>query len=378
MNLNVLFITISYLSGNEGGIYASRTHINLFAELSNKMTLLYPHKEGKGLEGINEGKMECIPVKDSRNKLKKIIDLCFGKVHRFENIAKSYIDSKHYDIVVFDSSVVSSNLITYAKIRGKKVITIHHNYQIEYVLGDCSFPLIIPILFWTKIYEKKSVKFSDLNLTLTPQDVELLSKHYDRKAKFSVLGVFEYQYKDYPLIKETQRGHRFIITGSLATKQTEDSLIPWIKEYYPILKKTIPNLELTIAGRNPSEKLKNIIVSAGIKLVISPLDMFEILKEHDYYICPTDRGGGLKLRIMDGFKAGLPVITHSVSARGYEKLLDEGLLCSYNSIDTFIQSIKSVTKISLTHEDIQKKYVELYSFEAGLLRLKTILNENFK
>lgn len=374
MELKTLFITSTYLRGNQGVIYASRTHINLFAKISESMTLLYPYKKGKEPDGINEDKIQMVSVEDPRSTLKKGIDLCLGKVHRFIDIAKEYIDSNRYNLVVFDSSVVSSGIVKYAQKKGIKIITIHHNYQIECLLGDCSISILIPCLFWTWIYERQAVKYSNINITLTKQDVELLSMHYDKKAKFEVLGVFEYQHINYPLAIKKNRGNKYIITGGLASKQTEESLIPWINNYYPILKKINPDIELTIAGRNPSKKLTDIIRSAGINLISSPPDMYSILQEHDFYICPTDRGGGLKLRIMDGFKAGLPVLTHSISARGYEKLADEGFLYQYNNIESFTKGIQFLNEISSTHEEIQKKYISLYNFDKGVERLKEIIN----
>ena len=59
--LRTLFICYSYLSGNGGGIYAARTHINLFAEVSDTMTLLFPYKEGKDPEGVTKKNIEFIP-----------------------------------------------------------------------------------------------------------------------------------------------------------------------------------------------------------------------------------------------------------------------------------------------------------------------------
>lgn len=377
MNLNVLFITSSYLSGNEGGIYASRTHINLFANIAESMTLLYPYKKNKEPEYICKNNIEMIPVEDNRSILRKGLDFYFGKLHRFSEIAKKYIDSNRYNLIVFDSSVVSSRLISFSKKRGLKIITIHHNYQIEYLLGDCSLYLLAPSLFWNRIYEKQAVRFSDINITLTNQDAELLSKHYDKNANFAVLGVFEFQTKDYLINKKKNRGNKFIITGGLASKQTEDSLIPWIVNYYPILKKINPNIELTIAGRDPSEKLCNVIKSSGINLIASPPDMFLILQEQDYYICPTDRGGGLKLRIMDGFKAGLPVLTHSVSARGYEKLANAGMLFQYEDVKSFEKGVRNLLAVSLTHEEIQNKYNSLYNFSEGIEKLQSIVSKCF-
>lgn len=372
--MRTLFVTNSYLDGNSGGIYASRTHINLFAEVSESLTLIYPIKEGNAAKYIFEKKINMVPVGDSRNNLRKFIDLCCGKVHRFI-LGKEYFDAEKYDVVVFDNSVVSSGLVKRFKKTGIKTITIHHNYQVEYLLGDSPLLTLLPDLFWTWVYERQAVKYSDLNITLTNQDVELLRKHYDKKATYATLGVFEFNREKPVELITKEKTHRYVITGGLSFKQTENSLIRWIGTYYPILKKEDPLAVLTIAGSNPSATLSSAIVKAGIQLVASPPDMGPILQEADYYICPVDRGGGLKLRNLDGLKYGLPVLTHKVSLRGYEKMSEKGFVFSYDTPNSFAVGIRKMLMLEVDKRTIQKQYICQYEFNKGVYRLSEILKE---
>lgn len=370
--MKTLFIASSYLAGNGGGIYASKAYINSFAEISEEMTLLYPYKEGKYPEGINEDKIKMIRFTDERSDIRKFVELIFGKVHRFDDIDKTYFNASNYDVVVFDNSVVSSQLIKKFKNAGVKAITIHHNYQIEYLKGDSSKLTRLPALFWTSIYEKEAVKYSDINFVLTKQDKEMLKKHYCKDANFVVIGVFEYQ-KDSQIVKTDMKsvvGHRFIITGGLGDKQTERTLIPWIKEYYPLLREFIKDSSLTIAGSNPSDYLTKICNEYGAKLIASPSDMIPILQEADYYVCPISLGSGLKLRIMDGLKMGLPVITHIVSARGYETIQEQGIVFSYDNKESFVDSLFKLIDCKLTREQVQKAYQRQFAFEAGVEKIK--------
>lgn len=370
--MKTLFITFSYLNGNGGGIYASRTHINLFSHLSEKITLMYPSLSGEKPEGIYGHNMHLVPIIDKRTKIRKFVDLCFGKMHRFF-LFDTFIDAQKYDTVVFDSSVVSACLIKKFRKAGIKTITIHHNYQIEYLRGDCPWYLLPQSLFWTRIYEKQAVDNSDLNLTLTTQDIELLKMHYSQSAKYEVLGVFEYRKRSIETVEDCERGHRYVITGGLGSVQTETSILRWLKEYYPVLKREDPQMKLTIAGSNPSTLLIEAIEKEKIILIPSPNDMKPILENSDYYICPIDCGGGLKLRNMDGLKYGLPVLTHIVSARGYEKMQDKGLVISYNDPDSFKNGIHQLLKIKDSRADIQKAYWQLYQFDEGVRKLESIL-----
>ena len=375
--MRTLFIEYSYLKGNGGGIYAARAHINLFARLSSYMTLIYPSNKDGDIEGVNISEInEIRPIKDTRNLSKKIYDRLLGWFTRYSLLNDALLDPNKYDVVVFDNSVVSAHLIDTAKTRGLKVITIHHNYQVEYFKADGNPYTKIPDIFWTKVHEKKAVEFSDLGIVLTPQDADLLSKHYCQYARFCVLGVCEYEGKSIEITGEKSRQHRYLITGGLSSRQNEKSIIRWINHFYPILLKTDPCATLTIAGRMPSIKLKSFIESHNINLIDSPVDMIPILKESDYYICPVDCGGGLKLKIMDGLKAGLPVISHRISARGYEPMAEAGVLFDYEDEQSFATAISEALNCPIDKVDIIKLYNSVFSFECGLNRLNAILKKS--
>lgn len=372
--MRILLITSSYLWGNGGGIYASRTHINLFRELFSDMTLLYPTKEGRLPEGIIHD-MEMIPVEDTRSPFVKFLALLFGRFNRFERKAKELAKRK-YDIVVFDSSVTSSRCLDCFKSVGTKIITIHHNYQIEYVRGDIPLLLILPTLFWTWIYEGHSVRHSDLNITLTQQDVSLLRKHYKSDSFFGVMGVFEQERITIEPNTVNGNSHRYLITGGLGSKQTEDSLVAWFKEYYPILKQVDPHAKLIVAGSNPTVSLKKMCLTLGVELIPNPAEMTPIIRQCDFYVCPTDRGGGLKLRIMDGLKNGLPVITHKISARGYEDMEKQGVLFSYSCPPEFIDGIKQLHRGTINRAYVQQIYNRYFSFERGISHLESLLRSS--
>ncbi len=373
--MKTLFIVYTYLGGHGGGVYAERTNANIFAALSEKMTILYPYKEGEDLKGINTEGLELIPVIDKRGKIRKFFDLVVGKVHRYK-LDESFFDKNRFDVVVFDNSVVSSRLIKRFNKAGIKTITIHLNYQIQYLMGDGSRLTLLPNLFWTWIYEGQAVRNSDLNFTLTQQDVELLQKHYSKEAKMEVLGVFEYGPGETIDLPTRPRGHQYVMTGGLGSKQTEDSLLKWIQEYYPILKETDKEAQLTIAGSNPSVRLSQVVQKEGIKLVASPPDMKPILLNADYYLNPVDCGGGLKLRNLDGLKYGLPVLTHKVSLRGYEKMQKQGFVFSYENKEEFAFGVRQLMTIKDEKKDIRQKYLEQYKFENGVQYLKGILTKH--
>lgn len=378
--MNTLFITNTYLSEHSGVANASKSFIRAFAQLSDAMTVVYPFCEGEEMNGFPESNIVFLPVKDKRKKTIKFLGLLLGKTHRYSTETTQLFDKTKYDLAVFDASPVSFHLIKKAKDAGLKTITIHHNYQIEYSKDDIHFPLKVPVLFWTYFFERASVRNSDLNLTLTSEDAISLAKHYFSDGIFGIIGAFDYYNKELPQQVLLQGNNKdkakvFVITGQLSSIQTEESLLPWLDDYYPLLLEKVPMCKLIIAGRNPSEKLINYCKVKGVEIIPSPKNMSDVLCKGDYFICPTSMGSGLKYRIMDGLGTGMQVLTHVRSARGYDEMERQKVLFSYNNTSSFVEKLTEMTERRMSKEEVFNIYQSYFSIEAGIKRLESILKQ---
>ena len=373
--MKILFITHHFLTGKGGGTFASKAFINAFANNSTEMKLLYPIKDKvEPLEDIDKNITLC-PISYSKPKWKKFFDLLVGRIHRYYQVVPHLLAKEKFDVVVFDNSKTSFRLIDLVHQYGSKVIVIHHNFEYEYVRDNSRGLLKMLQVYWTKRYEKEATLKSDLNLTLTRQDADLLCKAFNGdRSTFKLLGTFEYM----PFVPKKNKiandsKNKFVITGNLSAMQTEVSLLEWLKDYYPILKEVFPNSSLTIAGKDPSRVIQEQCSKLSIVLIPSPKSMDEVLQDADFYICPTKLGGGLKLRVMDGLKWGLPVVSHKVSARGYDLFEEKGVLLSYDSKIGFKEALDKLKTIKVSKLEVVDMYKKIFSFEAGVVRVREIL-----
>lgn len=371
--MKTLYVTYHYLHGNGGGVFASRGFINAFAALSDGMTLLCPQKGDASPAGIDPG-VHVIPVRETRSRLWKALSYLAGRIHRFYGIFDEVLAADNYDTVVFDACYVSWGLLGKARRAGCRVITIHHNYQCDYVRANDVFPGIVPTLFWTWASERNAVLKSDLNLTLTVDDKELLHRHYDprRKTRIKVIGVFEYERKGTPAAQSPVEDPVFVLTGNLSMRQTELPLLEWLEACCPVLKDAIPEASVLVAGKNPSERLATRCRDCGVELIPSPPDMQAVLDRGRYYICPASEGGGLKLRMMDGLKNGMPVLAHRAAARGYEPFLNRSVFC-YSDAGSFREALLRMLSMPYDREETIRLYREVFSFDAGVARLRDLL-----
>ena len=150
---------------------------------------------------------------------------------------------------------------------------------------------------------------------------------------------------------------------------------------------SVPNdAEVIITGKNPPLNLNEEIRElnsrskyAQITLIPNPTNIKDIVEDCDIFICPTRLGGGIKLRVMDGLKAGLPVIAHKVSARGYSMFAEKGMLWSFENQEGFKDSLNQIVT-NIVNGDIKKKLIKEYAyqqfaFDEKVKLLKTIFRE---
>ena len=372
--MNVLIVTYNYLTGFGGGVYGARAYINAFAALYDDVTLLYPARiEGEPVTEI-DSRIRRIEVVDHASKAAKVIRLDFrGVPHRFEEPFARLLQEERFDMVVFQNSKCSARLIRKARQAGARTVVVHDNYEWEYTRDNTpllQLPLLLPAVVRT---ERTAVREADVNLALTPDDANLLLRHYGKgmKGRMERLGAFEYRPID-PCPAATVESPVFAITGNLGVRQTLDSLLPWLETYYPLLKREVPEAELIVAGKDAGEGLKRLLDRLGITFVDTPPDMSVVLNRAKYYICPVNCGGGVKLRVMDGLRTGLPALVHRVSARGYESL--EGIsLFVYDSPESFVKSLREMLAAPGGAALRQEAYKARFSFEAGVHRLRNIL-----
>lgn len=401
MSKRLLFITCHKLSDNNGGANASKGFIHSFAPLFDDRTLIY--LECEDIEKFIPEGYKLFPIHDARPKWQKGIDMYRGDLSIVCSFVRQHIVEHSYDIIVIDHSFTATSVVRQLKATGARIITIHHNVERSY-LKDNKRPWLyrIPYHYYALEAERNSLLCSDVNITLTQKDADVFKTWYpERNLHLHPLGIVEYRNipkkdftgKDHAATEEGResaegndtdckawqretKGLTFAITGSLCFNQSNVPIIDFLNKYYPVLKEKCGGAQLVIAGRDPSKELRTICEkNPGVILIPNPIDIRKVISDADIYVCPIDKGSGLKLRILDGIKNGLPVLCHEVSACGYEHFVEKGMLFKYHDTDSFTKALNALSETKLSRDAIYNEYRDYFSVNSGMLRLKEILKE---
>ncbi len=84
---------------------------------------------------------------------------------------------------------------------------------------------------------------------------------------------------------------------------------------FPVLQQRVPGVSLLIVGRDPPADLRDLEGDA-ITVTGSVPDVGPYLARASVLAVPLDAGGGTRLKILEAFAAGLPVVSTRVGAEG--------------------------------------------------------------
>lgn len=376
---SVLIITRHYLDENNGGSNCSKANIRAFSELYPDCTLIYPEHDDKTSVGFIPHGVKAVPCYDHRCKLQKGLDVYRGKLHRAQRFVREHLQQNKYDIVVIDHSLTANGVLQNVKKQGCKIVTIHHNNESQYICDNKPAVLYrLPFIYYSKKSECDSLLLSDLNITLTEKDAREFRERYPNRD-IHCYNMGTYQWEDIPktIVDDGVRQcMTFAITGSLNFLQSQKPVIDFIERYYPVLIQKIPDAKLIIAGRNPSQSVVEACTRyENIKLISNPEDIGAVIRQADVYICPINTGSGVKLRVMDGLKLGIPVLGHSVSVNGYETIKDDGYFFEYYDKSSFEKSLDAVSELKYKRQNVYDSFYRYFSFQAGKDRLREILEK---
>lgn len=88
------------------------------------------------------------------------------------------------------------------------------------------------------------------------------------------------------------------------------------REVLPALRAKVPGATLAVVGRDPPPDLLALNGTPGVEVTGSVPDVKPYLLRASALAVPLDAGGGTRLKILEAFAAGLPVISTAVGAEG--------------------------------------------------------------
>ena len=353
--MRILLLTSVDINVKSGGGFANRAFYD-------SLTMHYP---------------DCVDVISCDTcKGSKLRAIMHGKIHRLSWLL-DYLDHHQgvYQVCVINTGLFG-DLVPEIEKRGIRVVTIHHNYEAVFQMGNKQAATLWGLTpFFVKRNERKAYLYSDLNVFLSGYDRQMMQAGYGTTNSQNdvVVGVYEtieHSKATFDVGRHEVQSQDVAISGRLDHLQTELGMKDFKDHYYRLLRQVMPTASrLIVTGRDPRRSIVEFAKKEDVELVSSPSSISDVIKDCSIYLCPVNVGSGVKLRILDGLRLGMPILTHEVSARGYEVFADQPWFKAYHDAASFEDGLRTILDFINQHDDFRHEIISEYkshfSFEAG-------------
>ena len=113
-----------------------------------------------------------------------------------------------------------------------------------------------------------------------------------------------------------ERPSSLVFTGSMDWYPNEDAVLHMIDAILPAIRAEVPDVALTVVGRNPSARLVEAAGRAGVRVTGTVSDVRPFVAEGAVSVVPLRVGGGTRLKIFEALAMGKAVVSTSIGAEG--------------------------------------------------------------
>jgi glycosyltransferase involved in cell wall biosynthesis len=107
-----------------------------------------------------------------------------------------------------------------------------------------------------------------------------------------------------------------LFVGSLDYPPNQDAVRLLLQEIVPLVRNTTPDVVFRVAGRRPPEWMARDCAARKVELVANPPDMAPLYRDATVTVVPLLSGGGTRIKILEAFAYGVPVVSTTVGAEG--------------------------------------------------------------
>lgn len=176
-----------------------------------------------------------------------------------------------------------------------------------------------------------------------------------------------------------EKNRNIIFLGQLSYSPNTVAVELLLNQIYPRIKELYPDCRLLLVGRSPTQPMLDAAeADTGIVITNWIADVKPYLAAAHLMIVPLLQGGGTRLKILEAFAAGCPVLSTTKGAEGLQARDGEQLLIR-DGVEELVEGVSQLWSDPSLREKLAHAGHELvkaeYSWEAVGLRVKPAVEE---
>lgn len=118
-----------------------------------------------------------------------------------------------------------------------------------------------------------------------------------------------------------RRPGEVLFAGAMFRRENADGAVWFLERVWPQVRAAVPHARLVLAGAGPGPQLQAAVVAAGgadggVELTGSVPDLLPYYGRASLFVAPMFVGGGLKFKVAQAMRCGLPVVVTANAGQG--------------------------------------------------------------
>lgn len=162
--------------------------------------------------------------------------------------------------------------------------------------------------------------FRQVDVVLYPSPEEAAVASPDAKQAAAVQA---YVYDDFGAGREPPAAHEITFVAGFAHGPNVDAALWLVRDIFPLIRARIPDATLALVGANPTEAVRA-LAGDRVKVTgrVSEEELRRVYATSRLAIIPLRFGAGVKSKVAEALREGLPLVTTTVGAQGLPGVRD--------------------------------------------------------
>ena len=199
--------------------------------------------------------------------------------------------------------------------------------------------------------ELNSYKMADMVITITEEEKNILHTDCNGLNIWTIPNIHETI-----SLHQSAGKNNLLFVGGFSHDPNVDAVTFFCEKIFPLIKNRNQRIKLTIAGNNPPESVRKFqcdsIIVTGYVPSLTPL-----FRDSYISVAPLRYGAGMKGKIGEAMSYGLPVVTTSIGAQGFNLIHGYNAMVSDSPLD-FATSVLELIENDNLYQTIRKNAQE--------------------
>jgi glycosyltransferase involved in cell wall biosynthesis len=178
---------------------------------------------------------------------------------------------------------------------------------------------------------------------------------------------------------DTERPNTLIYVGGMTWHPNHDAMRFFIEEILPLLKKEVPDIEMTHIGRQTGDEFfRKAEREKALRILGFVDDIRPELSRAAVYVVPLRIGGGTRLKVLDALSMGCAIVSTSIGCEGIDVTDGKDIIIADDAESFARKTVEVLSDTELRQrlrENARKLAEEKYSWKTIAPKLERVYQQ---